>query len=264
MLSGDLFMKSLKYIYGPVNSWRLGRSLGIDPISSEKKICTFDCVYCQIGGAKPCGLKRKFFVPVKEIIRELKSLPMPDIDYITFSGTGEPTLEKNLGRMIKAVKLIRKEKVAVFTNSTLLNKKDVQSALMRADLVEAKLDAPSEAMFKSINRPAHIFTVKSIISGIKKFRKNYKGRLALQVMLTKDNIMCAERLAKIAFSIKPDEVHLNTPLRPSLARPASKAEIKKARKYFDGLKVLSVYDAPHRIKVKPISIKQTMSRRGKG
>jgi wyosine [tRNA(Phe)-imidazoG37] synthetase (radical SAM superfamily) len=258
-----MFMAAYKYIYGPVSSWRLGRSLGIDPISSDKKICTFDCVYCQIGGAKPCAPERKIFVPVKEIIRELMSLPRLDIDYITFSGTGEPTLAKNLGRIIKAVRFIRKEKIAVFTNSTLLNRKDVQEALMYADLVEAKLDTSSESVFKSINRPANIFNIKRVISGIKKFRKNYKGRLALQIMLTKDNIMYAERLAEIAVSIKPDEVHLNTPLRPSLAKPVSKTEIKKARKHFDGLKVLSVYDAPSRIKVKPISIKQTMSRRGK-
>lgn len=256
-------MRAYKHIYGPVSSWRLGRSLGIDPISSDKKICTFDCVYCQIGGAKPCGLKRKIFVPVKEIIRELKSLPKVDIDYITFSGTGEPTLAKNLGKLINAIRYLRKEKIAVLTNSTLLNRKDIQKDLMGADLVEAKLDAPTEAIFKSINRPKDKLNLKKVISGIKKFRKNYKGRLALQIMLTKDNIMHAERLAGIAVSIKPDEVHLNTPLRPSPARPVSEKELKQIMKYFKGFKTLSVYDTKHGHAVKAISTKQTMKRRGK-
>jgi wyosine [tRNA(Phe)-imidazoG37] synthetase (radical SAM superfamily) len=256
-------MASYKYIYGPVNSWRLGRSLGIDPVSSVKKICTFDCVYCQVGQAKPCLSKRKVFVSTEKIIGELKSLPKLDIDYITFSGSGEPTLAKNLGKLIKQIRSLRKERIAVLTNSTLFNRKDVQKELMHADLVEAKLDAPSEIAFQSINRPQNTFSIKRVIDGIKKFRKIYKGSLALQIMFTKDNITQADKLAVIAKSIKPDVVHINTPLRPSLSKPVSKAEIKKAREYFDGLEVLSVYDAPNRIKTKPISIKQTMSRRGK-
>jgi wyosine [tRNA(Phe)-imidazoG37] synthetase (radical SAM superfamily) len=256
-------MKSYKYIYGPVNSWRLGRSLGIDPVSSVKKICTFDCVYCQVGRAKPCFLKRKIFVPTKNILNELRSLPKLDIDYITFSGTGEPTLAKNLGSLIKAIKSTKKEKVAVFTNSTLLNRKDVQKELMYADMVEAKLDAPSEFILKKINRPAGSLKLKGIIGGIKKFKKNYKGRFALQLMFTKDNITQADKLASIAKFINPDEVHINTPLRPSAAKPVLQKEIKKIMKYFKGLKVLSVYAAKRAKKTMPISRKETLRRRGK-
>ncbi|TRZ79371.1 radical SAM protein [bacterium] len=252
-----------KYIYGPVNSWRLGRSLGIDPISSAVKVCTFDCVYCQIGQAEPYCLKRKVFVRAEEIMEELKSLPEVEIDYITFSGTGEPTLAKNLASIIKEIKSLRKEKIAVLTNSTLLDRKDVQKALINADLVEAKLDASSEGMLEAINRPDKRLNLKKIIEGIKEFRKKYKGKFTLQIMFTKDNIARAERLARIAKSINPDEVHINTPLRPSGAKPISEAEMKEVKRYFKGLKVLSVYDAKSSKKTKPISRKETLRRRGK-
>jgi wyosine [tRNA(Phe)-imidazoG37] synthetase (radical SAM superfamily) len=256
-------MSSYKYIYGPVNSWRLGRSLGIDPISSSEKICTFDCIYCQIGRTSPKGRQRKVFVKAEKIAEELKSLPAVGIDYITFSGTGEPTLAKNLGQMIKVVRSLRNEKIAVLTNATLLTRQYVRNALKRADLVEVKLDAPSDNILRIINAPYRGFSLKKIIRGIREFKKEYKGVLALQIMFTKNNIEYAQGIARIAKSIKPDEVHINTPLRPSLARPVSRAEIKEARRYFEGLNVLSVYDARNKIKARPISKKETMSRRGK-
>ena len=104
-------MKSaFKYIYGPVPSWRLGSSLGIDPLSQKGKVCTFGCIYCQIGETKLLTDERKTFVRIPDLIDELGSLPPLKIDYITFSGTGEPTLAANLGQMIKAIKKIRKEK----------------------------------------------------------------------------------------------------------------------------------------------------------
>ena len=236
-------MSLYKYIYGPVNSWRLGRSLGIDSISSAKKVCTFDCVYCQVGQAEPCCLERKVFVRAEKIIEELKSLPEVEIDYITFSGRGEPTLAKNLADLIRKVRSLRKEKIAVLTNSTLLGIKDVQKALINADLVEAKIDASSEDILEAVNRPYKKLNLKKIIDEIKGFRKKYKGKFALQIMFTKDNIAHAKSLAKIAKSINPDEVHINTPLRPSGVKPVSKNKIKEVKRYFKGLKVLSVYDA---------------------
>ncbi len=252
-----------KYIYGPVNSWRLGRSLGIDPISSKRKACTFDCIYCQVGKAKSCSLKRRVFVPTEKLIKELSSIPKLNIDYITFSGTGEPTLAKNLGSMIKEIRKFRKEKIAVLTNATLLGRKDVQRELKHADLVEAKLDAPSNDLLQIINKPHKSISVKKIVDSIKMFKKDFKGKLALQVMFTKDNIAYAEEIAKIIKSIKPDEVHLNTPTRPCGIKPASKEEIDKITHHFKSLRVVSVYDKRKRKKTKPISRKETLRRRGK-
>lgn len=134
-------------------SWRLGSSLGIDPLSKGEKVCTFDCVYCQIGKTKLLTDKRETFVTVRDIVEELDSLPPIEIDYITFSGTGEPTLAENLGQMMKAIKKIRNEKIAVLTNSSLMHREDVQKDLFTADLVVAKLDASSKTFLSwSINR----------------------------------------------------------------------------------------------------------------
>ncbi|MCK5584343.1 MAG: radical SAM protein, partial [Elusimicrobiales bacterium] len=137
-------IKKFKYIFGPVPSWRLGSSLGVDLISGTRKTCSFDCVYCQVGRTLKLSSRREVFVKKSEILKEIKSLPKAKIDYITFSGMGEPTLAKNLGELIKAVKKVRPEKVAVLTNSSVLNRKDVRDELMEADFVIAKLDASNQ------------------------------------------------------------------------------------------------------------------------
>lgn len=256
-------MRRYKYIYGPVNSWRLGRSLGIDLLSQKTKICTFNCSYCQVGRVRSYPATRKTYIPTKAILDEIRSLPDVKIDYITFSGSGEPTLAKNLGTLIKAIKKIRKEKIAVLTNGTLLNRKDVQQELKEADLIEAKLDASSDDILTVINRPFKNLTIKKIVLAIKSFKKSYRGKLILQIMLTKDNIVYVKDIAKIAKTIKPDAVHLNTPIRPCGIKPVSKKEIDKIAHFFKGLRVVSVYDKKNRKKVKPISKKETLRRRGK-
>ena len=258
-------MQNFKYIYGPVPSWRLGSSLGIDPLAGKGKICTFDCIYCQLPSG-PIGNKisdeRKIFVPVAEIIEELHLLPPVQIDYVTFSGTGEPTLAKNLGRMIEAIKKIRNEKIAVLTNSSLLGRKDVQDDLLLADFVAAKLDASSQGAFEIINRPMETIDIKDIISGIKKFKTIFKGKLALQIMFIEENKKYAQEIALITKEINPDEVQINTPLRPSGVNPLSEAELRTIEGYFEGLNTVSVFKAKKK-KVKPISNEDTLKRRGK-
>ena len=254
--------KDFKYIYGPVPSWRLGSSLGIDPISQTGKVCTFDCVYCQLGRTENFTGERKIFIPVTEVIEELDRLPQVQIDYITFSGRGEPTLAENLGRMIKAIKKIRKEKIAVLTNSSLLNRKDVQEDLLPADFVVAKLDADSQKVFDIVNKPIDAIKFDSIVEGIKDFRGIYKGKMALQIMFIDENKKYARNIAQLAKDINPDEVQINTPLRPCSVKPLSKTELMEIENYFDGLKVVSVYNAEKK-KVKPISNEVTLKRRGK-
>jgi wyosine [tRNA(Phe)-imidazoG37] synthetase (radical SAM superfamily) len=206
--------KNFKYIYGPVPSWRLGSSLGIDLLSQEDKICNFDCVYCQLGTTKKHTVERKIYVPIKEVIEELERLPAAQIDYITFSGRGEPTLAANLGEAIKAIKLIRKIPVAVLTNSSLMDKENVRKELLFSDFVIAKLDAYSPESLQQINRPSKDIEFASILDGIKEFRKEYQGKLALQIMFVEENKKYALEIAQIAKEINPDEVQLNTPLRP--------------------------------------------------
>ena len=255
-------VENFKYIYGPVSSWRLGRSLGIDPISGKRKICTFDCIYCQVEGTSVFAGERRIFVPVAKIIEEINLLPPIQIDYITFSGRGEPTLAKNLGRMIKAIKQIRNDKIAVLTNSSLLDRRDVQDDLLPADFVIAKLDAVSQGTLEAIDRPPRTIKFDAIVSAIKDFKKIYENKLALQIMFVEENKRYAQEIARIAREINPDEVQINTPLRPCGVKPLSRAELNIIKSYFKGLKNISVYEAKKK-PVKPISDKNTLKRRGK-
>jgi len=256
-----------KYIYGPVSSWRLGRSLGIDSISSFQKTCTFDCVYCQSGRTEVFSGRREVFVPTEALIRELSSLPEVSVDYVTFAGNGEPTLAKNLGGMIRAVKVIRKEKIAVITNSSLVYRKDVVEDLLLADLVEAKLDAFSDESFRAINRPMSEILWEDVVEGLKAFRKVFQGYLALQIMFMASNKACAAAIAKIARQIIPDEIEINTPLRACAVKPLSMEEIEEITAVFRGIcgvesKVRSVYEVK-REKIRPFCQSSTERRRGK-
>jgi len=251
-----------KYIYGPVPSWRLGSSLGVDPLSQNEKICTFDCAYCQIGKTKFFTKKRGVFVETKKVIEEIKKLPEVHIDYITFSGRGEPTLALNLGEMIREVKKIRKEKTAVITNSSLLNMYDVQADVASADFVLAKLDAVSEKDYKFMNNAGKGPDIKTIIYSLKAFRKIYKGKFALQIMFVNENKESAPEIAKIARKIGADEIQINTPLRPSKVKPLAEEEIMEICKVFKGMNTINVYEA-EKPKTKPVSGSDTMIRRGK-
>jgi len=254
--------KQYKYIYGPVLSWRLGSSLGVDPISVKDKVCSFDCIYCQIEKTTSHTKKRKTFVSTEEVIRELKSLPPVDVDYITFSGRGEPTLAKNLGTMIAEVKKVRKEPVAVITNASLLHDKEVREDLSQADFVLAKLDASSESVFKKMNGPVSGIRLSKVVDGIKKFLGQYSGKLALQIMFTKENEKEAKEIARLAREIGADEIQLNTPLRHCGVKPLSEKKMSEIEKHFEGLNVVSVYKSVRK-KVIPVSEEDTLRRRGK-
>ena len=252
---------TLKYIYGPVSSWRLGVSLGIDLLSQDKKICTFDCSYCQIGRAQSVSTNRKVYVPTQKIVEELKGLPKVKIDYLTFSGRGEPCMAENLGEAIETVRTLMAKPVAVLTNATLLDMDDVVTELALADVVAVKLDAWSQSSLFMINNPAQGITFDRIYQGIKRFRQKYHGQLAIQMMFVPENKEFAEKMAELVFEIKPDEVQINTPLRTCVVSPLSCEEIFKIKKCFNGLKTVTAYDTIHD-KDKPISMEDTARRRG--
>ena len=256
-----------KYIYGPVFSWRLGRSLGIDPVSTIQKTCTFDCVYCQAGKTEVFPRNREIFVPTQDLIRELRSLPEVEVDYVTFAGNGEPTLAKNLGEMIRGVRCVRTEKIAVITNASLIDRQDVQADLALADLVEAKLDAFSADSLRRVNQPSDAVHWEGILTGLQSFRKIYKGHLTLQVMFVAGNRDYAEDIAKVALTICADEIEINTPLRASPVKPLSPEEIAKITAVFRGLcgttaKIRSIYEEK-REKSNPLCRESTERRRGK-
>lgn len=235
--------------------------MGIDPVSTQGKICNFDCIYCQVGKTTIFTDTRKIFIPTKNIMDEIKGLPPLNIDYITFSGAGEPTLAKNLGRLIKEIKKIRKEKIAVLSNSSLIYRKDVQRDLLSADFVAAKLDAHLQNLFSKINRPQKALKLDKVVRGIKAFKKKFKGTLALQIMFVKENKQYAKEIAKLAKEINSDEIQINTPTRPCGVKPLSETELKNIVQYFKDMNYVSVYGTKRK-KVEAIDKKATMKRRG--
>ena len=259
--------EKFKYIYGPVPSWRLGSSLGIDLLSQKDKICNFDCIYCQLGRTKEYISKRNIWVPVKELIEELRSLPKIKIDYVTFSGRGEPALAENLGEAIKEVKLIREEKIAVITNGSLVGNEEVRNELSLADLVMVKLDAYSQDSLSRINRPFGEIEFSKILNGIKELRKNYMGKLALQIMFTEENKDKIDEYIYLMNYIKPDEVQVNTPLRRCKVKPLPEREILEIKKRLSfasrNIFINSVYDKEPCRKIASVSDEDTLRRRGK-
>ena len=253
----------MKAVYGPVPSWRLGRSLGIDGVCRSRKTCSFDYSYCQLGKTLNKTAKRQALVSEKKVKRELKKeIKKAKADVVTISSTGEPILNKNLGKIIDSIREVTGLPIAILTNSSLLYRKDVQKDLKKLDIVIAKLDASNEKLFKEINRPAEGITFKKVLKGLKEFRNGFKGKFALQMMFTDKNKDYATDLAKLAKETKPDEVQINTPLRPCAEKPLSRKELKKIKSQFKGLNVVSVYEAK-RPKVKILSMHETTIRRGR-
>lgn len=209
----------MSLVFGPVPSRRLGRSLGIDPIPF--KTCNWNCVYCQLGRTSPLTRERSRFHPVEAILAEvdgaLQRLSTGDVDWITFVGSGEPTLHADLGTMIRAVKARAPWPVAVITNGSLLDDAGVRAELAAADAVLPSLDASSERQFLRINRPAAGASLAGLVDGLIAFRQEFAGKLWLEVMLIRgenDDETTLRGLADHIRRIRPDEVHLNLPIRP--------------------------------------------------
>jgi len=248
-------------VYGPVPSWRLGRSLGIDAVSTRGKTCSFDCVYCQLGRTVHPLTERRRFVTPDVLRQQLAAIGNVAIDTVTFSGVAEPTLAVNLSELVAAVrKAIHDHPIAILTNASLIWRQDVQSDLQHFDIVVAKVDAPTEELFQAINRPVGGISLAQIISGIGAFRDGFGGKLALQMMFVEANRDQARQMAALARTLRPDEVQLNTPLRPCPVRPLSAAEMAAIEAEFAGLPTLNVYTAEHP-EVVPLDVQATRRRR---
>jgi wyosine [tRNA(Phe)-imidazoG37] synthetase (radical SAM superfamily) len=223
-------------IYGPVPSRRLGFSLGIDIIPF--KTCSLNCIYCQLGRTTKKTIHRKEYFAWSEILAQIKKKLSSGqrIDYITFSGSGEPTLNKILEKLIREIKKLTSIPVAVLTNSTLLSRKSVRKALMAADLVVPSLDAAGQEIFVKVNRPHPSLKLEEIIEGLQKFRQEFKGSIWLEIMLVKgmnDSPSHIRKLKEAVAKIKPDKVQLNTVIRPPAerdARPLGLKDLEKIKK----------------------------------
>jgi wyosine [tRNA(Phe)-imidazoG37] synthetase (radical SAM superfamily) len=229
----------MKHVYGPVPSRRLGFSLGVDLV--PYKTCSLDCIYCQLGKTTQKSIERKLFTRKENVLGEVKEVlnKKQRIDYITFSGSGEPTLNSDIGGLIREIKAVTSVPVAVLTNGTLLFMEDVQRDLLGADLVLPSLDAVSQRIFRSINRPHDSLKVEVVVAGLKNFRKIYKGRIWLEIMLIKnfnDNIKELLRIKNAISEIQPDRVYLNTVVRPPseiYAKPLDRDEMMAVKNFLD-------------------------------
>jgi wyosine [tRNA(Phe)-imidazoG37] synthetase (radical SAM superfamily) len=232
----------MKYIYGPVASWRLGKSLGVDLLCRPGKTCSFDCIYCQLENTENITKQRQNFIKIPGLIKELKeALKKTKPDVITLSGMGEPTLAKNIDEAIDEIRKITDIPIAILTNSTLFYDEEVICALKKVDIIVAKLDASNPEVFNKISRPAKNITFEETLKNIKKLRSEFKGKFALQIMFMNENKDCAKKLADIAREINPDEVQINTPTRPCSIKPLSVEELDEIEKEFFGLNTISVY-----------------------
>lgn len=227
-----------KYIYGPVPSRRLGFSLGVDIIPF--KHCSFNCIYCQIGRTTYLTATRKVYTPTNDILEEIKKAleQKNTIDYITFSGSGEPTLHAELGALIHGVRRMTALPIAVLTNSSLMDKKDVQDDLACSSVIVPTLCTTHNNTFKKIHRANKTININRIVESLVSFSKNFGGEIWLEVMLIK-NINDSEQeikdLKKAIDHIKPNKVQINTVVRPPLeswAEPVPECTLKHVKKLF--------------------------------
>jgi wyosine [tRNA(Phe)-imidazoG37] synthetase (radical SAM superfamily) len=229
----------MKYVFGPVNSRRLGKSLGLDIIPF--KYCSFNCVYCECGATTILTDEVREYIPYENIISEIDNVLCsgPDIDIVTFSGSGEPTLNSRLGDIIKHIKQSYPEnKVAVLTNSSLLHRTDVRKGLLGADIIYPSLDAVSENIFTKMMRPISGINPEKIIESITELRQEFSGRLCLEIFIisglndTEDEL---EKLRRASIRIKPDEIHLNHLDRPGTeqwVKPMQLEKMEEVMQYF--------------------------------
>lgn len=230
--------KRFPHLYGPVPSRRLGYSLGVDLLPF--KTCSLSCVYCQLGRTQKTTTRRGRFFSEKQILEEIKEFLKTGahVDFITFSGSGEPTLNKSIGWLIRKIKKVTGVPVAVLTNSTLLSRPEVRKELAAADVVVPSLDASSQKVFEKVNRPHPSLRAEKIVDGLIKFRRQFKGQLWLEILLVKginDSPAHLKKLKAAAEKIEPDKIHLNTVVRPpaeSRARPLSPEEMQKIKEFF--------------------------------
>jgi len=243
-------MERYQHLYGPVPSRRLGRSLGIDLV--PHKICTYDCIYCQIGKTTRKTFLRKEYIPKEEVLKEVKAfLSKGDapIDHFSLSGSGEPTLHSQIRSIIEGIKEISPKPVAVITNGSLLYKEKVRKDLLPADVVLPSLDAVSSRVFERINRPHRSISVEKVIEGMVEFRRIYKGQIWLEILFCKgvnDTPEELQKMKKAIDRIQPDRIHLNTVVRPPSepwAIPLGRREIEGIRVFFGAkASIISEFD----------------------
>ena len=216
-----------RYLYGPVPSRRLGRSLGVDIVPF--KLCSLDCVYCQLGKTLTKTVERGDYVPIEGVLAEIKQTLAQhvEVDYISIAGSGEPTLHARLGELIDGIKQVTDIPVAIITNGTLFYLPDVRKDCAKADVVMPSLDAADEETFRRINHPCQGINLEKVISGLCAFREEFHGLIWLEVFFVEGMNTGPEQIARIKDAIeriRPDKVQLNTAVRPTAYRGVKRVD----------------------------------------
>lgn len=226
----------MRHVYGPIVSGRLGRSLGVDPFGG-RKTCNFDCSYCQLGARDVLAAGPVRYADVAEVVREARcAAEGAEIDWVTISGSGEPTMHPRLGEMIDGLRRATGRGVAVVTNGSRLFRRDVRQALARADAVLPTLSAAEPGVHWLLHRPIGVGAFRRHVEGLQTFRDSYDGQFWLEVMLVggiNDDAEHVAALARIVERLRPDKVHITRPTRPGAERwvsePSFSATIRAMR-----------------------------------
>ena len=238
-------------LYGPVPSRRLGFSLGVDILPF--KTCSMDCIYCQLGASAKTTVRRREYVSARAALAQIRKAVASGqrIDAITFSGSGEPTLNAAIGTIIRGIKRMTAIPVVVLTNSSCLSRPEARRALLRADIVVPSLDAATDAVFRKVNRPHAGLTAAGIIAGLSAFRREFQGQIWLEIMLVRgvnDGPGHLKKLKAAPALIRPDRIQLNTVVRPPAerrARPLGRDELERIRDFFgEGAEIIAEFKTP--------------------
>lgn len=235
----ETMTRNYRYLFGPVPSRRLGRSLGVDLVPF--KTCSFDCIFCQLGKTTEKTLKRKEYVPINEVIAELHEWLKTEntADYITLSGSGEPTLNSRFGEVIEYAQNVTIIPVALLTNGSLLSDPDVHAQAAKANVVKISLSAWDRFSFEHVNRPHPDLDVKQVVEGAWTFREMFKGKLWIEVFIVWGVNSVPKDVSKIAELVKalePDCIQLNTAVRPpaeNFVRAAPESHLRELTELFD-------------------------------
>lgn len=222
-------------IFGPVPSRRLGFSLGVDTIPF--KTCSLNCIYCQLGRTINKTIQRKEYIAADDISREIEEVLREGkrIDYITFSGSGEPTLNSEIRRMISRIKELTSIPLAILTNGTLLYRPRIREDLMEADLVIPSLDTVTQEIFEMVNRPHPSLKIEKVITGIDSFSQEFNGKVWLEIMVVKginDSLEEIEKAAQVIEQMNLEKIQLNTVVRPpaeEFARPLTREDLNNIK-----------------------------------
>lgn len=222
-------------IFGPVPSRRLGFSLGVDVVPF--KTCSLDCIYCQLGRTTNKTIQRKEHVASGSVLREIEEVLRQGerIDYVTFSGSGEPTLNSEIRKMISRIKKLTSIPVAILTNGTLLYQARIREDLMEADLVIPSLDTVTGGIFETVNRPHPSLEIEEVITGIDTFSQDFGGKVWLEIVLVKginDSLEEIERVARVTGKMNLERIQLNTVVRPpaeEFAGPLSREDLENMK-----------------------------------